>query len=673
MAEEPVTSSSLRNLTFDARPDTLDFRDRMYEPTLVEVPTRIDISIYQRYHVPVLNQGTEGACTGFGLATVANYLLRRRKVVPDPTPVSPRMLYEIARRYDEWPGENYNGSSARGAMKGWHKHGVCSDARWPYDPANPDPILSHERVTDAATRPLGAYYRVNHKDLVAMHSALAEVGILFATCWVHDGWGHVPPDGKIPYEKGITVRGGHAFAIVAFDEQGFWLQNSWGQGWGKGGFAQISYDDWLVHGTDVWVARLGVPVSLRYVSGGALTLPSNASQAGAASFFELRPHVVSIAPADGSLDQEGTFATSESEVQQIFQDDMPRIMGGWSKKRLLLYVPGGLAPFNTFVQRAAEYRKAVFEAQVYPLIFNWNLDFWTLIGGILQEALRRRRPDGNLSGNMDFMLDRLDDTLEPLVHSLTGKVQWDEIKRRSSLATTNSKGGARIVLKYLAKWAAETPGAEVHLVSHSLGSIFCAPLVRLLTTSGFIRRGLLHGETGYGIPLSTCTLWSPAIRIDEFKKAYLPAIRSHDIRSFALYTLVDQAEQDDNVSKIYNKSLLYLISNALEEQRGQPLLGLEKSVQQDEKIAKIFGDRSAEWVRAPNNAPYELRWASTAGQHGEFDDDEPTLRSTLARILLQDAALPSPKETPEFAFSHSGASLREKRLQLDELTRKAEK
>ena len=42
------------------------------------------------------------------------------------------MLYEMAKRYDEWPGEDYDGSSARGAMKGWHKHGVCSDEHWRY-------------------------------------------------------------------------------------------------------------------------------------------------------------------------------------------------------------------------------------------------------------------------------------------------------------------------------------------------------------------------------------------------------------------------------------------------------------------------------------------------------------------------------------------------------------
>ena len=63
---------------FDALPDPLDFRDRMFEPTLVEVPARITLAAYRKWKVPVLNQGKEGACTGFGLATVANYLLRRR-------------------------------------------------------------------------------------------------------------------------------------------------------------------------------------------------------------------------------------------------------------------------------------------------------------------------------------------------------------------------------------------------------------------------------------------------------------------------------------------------------------------------------------------------------------------------------------------------------------------
>src|SRR5262249_9637639 len=159
---------------------------------LVEVPSKLPLETYLECYrgkkVPILDQGQEGACTGFGLAAVANHLLRSRKVVPDDVLVSPRMLYEMARRYDEWPGEKYDGSSARGAMKGWFKHGVCSTKAWPYDAKDVHGTLDHDRAVDAAERPLGAYFRVDHQDLAALHSALAEVGILYATGDVHAGW-----------------------------------------------------------------------------------------------------------------------------------------------------------------------------------------------------------------------------------------------------------------------------------------------------------------------------------------------------------------------------------------------------------------------------------------------------------------------------------------------------
>src|SRR6266576_1624077 len=88
----PRKSAKHKIPKLDALPDTLDFRDRMFEATLIEVPTNIQLTDYRRWKIPILDQGREGACTGFGLATVANYLLTRRKVMPDKAPVSPRMF-----------------------------------------------------------------------------------------------------------------------------------------------------------------------------------------------------------------------------------------------------------------------------------------------------------------------------------------------------------------------------------------------------------------------------------------------------------------------------------------------------------------------------------------------------------------------------------------------------
>jgi hypothetical protein len=86
----------------NARPDTLDFRDKMYQASLYEVPVKVELDEYKSWNVPILDQGVEGACTGFGLATVANYLLRRRKIVPDPKP-----LVHVC--FMKWPGVMMNG------------------------------------------------------------------------------------------------------------------------------------------------------------------------------------------------------------------------------------------------------------------------------------------------------------------------------------------------------------------------------------------------------------------------------------------------------------------------------------------------------------------------------------------------------------------------------------
>lgn len=648
--------------TLDARPDTIDFRDKMYVPTLYEVPTRIALNEYKKWKVPILDQGQEGACTGFGLATVANYLLIRRKVVPDTTPVSPRMLYEMAKRYDEWPGESYEGSSARGAMKGWHKHGICAETSWRYKSPKKDRRLTEERTSDALRRPLGAYYRVNHKDLVAMHSAMAEVGILYATATVHEGWDNVGKNGLIPLTSKVT--GGHAFAIVAYDERGFWIQNSWADDWGRGGFALVSYDDWLANGSDVWVARLGAPVILTKAESTAISHSAAAGKSQAYSYSDLRPHIISIGN-DGQLNEGGNYGSSRDEVEAIFREDFPRVTKDWSKKRLLLYAHGGLTSEDTAVQRLAEYRSVLLDAEVYPVSFIWHSDFWTTLTNILQDAVRRRRPEGFIDSSKDFMLDRLDDALEPLARALTGKLLWDEMKENATRATENDTGGARIALELVSELAG-SGGVEIHVVGHSAGSIFHAPLIQLLTSTGKITSGALKGKTGYGIAVASCTMWAPACTIDLFKEAYLPAIREGSIKQFALFTLTDKAERDDDCAHIYNKSLLYLVSGAFEKKPripifrdGEKILGMERFVRDDKDLANLFETKKADWVLAPNNEEEDSQGASTARHHGDFDDDRPTLRATLARILRVSEA-----KAEFMPKNRSGSSLRETRQDL---------
>jgi hypothetical protein len=620
--------------TLDAMPDTIDFRDAMYSPALIEVPPVSDLAGYRKVGIPVLDQGSEGACTGFGLATVANYLLRGRGKKATADEVSAWMLYAMAKRYDEWPGEDYSGSSARGAMKGWHKHGVCVARLWKdatggadldkgFDPKTV--TLDELRSADAVNRPMGAYFRVNHKDLVAMHAAISEVGVLYATARVHTGWQQVKKGAEdIVYSTDLI--GGHAFAIVGYDREGLWIQNSWGPDWGSGGLARVSYGDWLENGTDVWVAALGVPVEL-----GQTAAPASLRSAAPRShegfvYAALRPHIVT-ARNNGELDPKGVYGLTGEGLRSLVEEQIPRRMERWNRKRLMIHAHGGLVPEANAVQYVANNREAALAAQVYPLSFIWRSDAWSTIRNILQDAFARRRDEGLLDKAKDFMLDRIDDTLEPLARLLGGKALWDEMKENARLATIGAGGAARLTADLLIGQHGRGAVDEVHLVGHSAGAVFQAYLAKYLVDGG--------------VPVESLTLWAPACTVQLFDEIYRPLIEGGQIRAFCLFTLDDKAERDDHCANIYHKSLLYLVSHAFERrpripfiQDGTPLLGLER----DAKKAlpkKFWEGRRRRWFVSPAAAE------SDSTHHGDFDNDPTTLAATLDLVTRGGAASPA--------------------------------
>src|ERR1043166_1175122 len=124
-ATKAKQSGAITDRKRTAVPDRLDLRDRVYMPPVGIVP---DLAREQKADMPVLDQGQTNACTGFALATVVYHLQHIAKRKQMDYRVSPFMLYSMARRYDEFPGapDADTGSSLRGAMKGWFKHGACA-------------------------------------------------------------------------------------------------------------------------------------------------------------------------------------------------------------------------------------------------------------------------------------------------------------------------------------------------------------------------------------------------------------------------------------------------------------------------------------------------------------------------------------------------------------------
>jgi hypothetical protein len=233
--------------------DRSDDRDVLYKPVITSVPRSITIEDVKKRGIPVLDQGEEGACTGFALATVIHESMRRTWGTVDQ--ISPWMLYHNAQKYDEWAGESYEGSSCRGALKAWQKNGVLPLKDWGKSRVKD---VSLEEKQASFEFPCGLYARATTRKIRELHIAIAMNGAIYCSGDVHSGWDNVNKKTGI-IEENHKINGGHAFALVGYTELGFVVQNSWGEDWGKDGFAILKYEDFLRTICDAWVVGLGAP------------------------------------------------------------------------------------------------------------------------------------------------------------------------------------------------------------------------------------------------------------------------------------------------------------------------------------------------------------------------------------------------------------------------------
>jgi hypothetical protein len=615
--------------TLDAFPDKIDLRDWVYRPTLQVLPDQI---VNCALVPEILDQGTEGACTGFALAAVINYLLHQRR---STRRVSPRMLYELARRYDEWPGEQYEGSSARGAMKAWQRHGVCSRDLWP-DHWHGPRHFDQTRADQAAFTPGGTYYRVNFRQVRDLHAAIHEVGIVYVTLMVHAGW-------EEPGPKTVTLKpgsrnssaitlpvierkgkadGGHAVALVGYTSQGFVVQNSWGPKWGKKGFALLPYEDFMLHATDVWVAQLGVPVIADLWAAGAADVTSGTFRAGQViPLNEIRPYVINVGN-NGALSDRGDYWTTEEDLQRLFLKTIPERTRGWKKRRVMLYIHGGLNSEKDVAKRIVAYRDVCLANEIYPIHIMWESDWFNSVRNLLDDHFTAA--DERAAGTfLDHLREARDRVLELTVAYPVGRL-WAEMKENARLASEAKTGAMQLVVNCVRQAKSgfkkvAGPEWELHVVAHSAGSILTAYALPLFA--------------GLGMSWKTLQFMAPAIRMDLFKEAMAPNIVEGTCPHPSLYILSKVGELDDDVGP-YGKSLLYLVSNAFEGKREVPLLGMQKFLNDDKDLFALLG-RDIDGlpgivVSGEGDEPGATAKSDT---HGGFDNDPNTMNSMLVRIL----------------------------------------
>lgn len=676
----------LNGKLFDARPDRIDLRDREYQPRLRSLPPEFpnpkDIKQYfSRYAKAglILDQGEEGACTGFGLGAVINYLRWRQAIEnrkrTTPPKVSERMLYHLAKHYDEWPGEDYEGSSCRGAMKGWHRHGICLETTWPYRNKKGDvAFIGPQKGWDdeAALCPLGAYYRVNKNSVTDMQSALYEVGALYVSGEVHQGW--FPKQNKWKTTNGLAVidmpstsskRGGHAFALVGYTDLGFIVQNSWGPKWGTKGFAILTYPDWIQNGMDAWVAVLGAPMvgakSRRYQASQALVKeaaePSQLfglTKSRTASFVYQNP---AVEPWDDDTAYDHSIVLGNNGIVlnrslirenalNSLQDIMLANPRTWLRSKgtkIVLYAHGGLNSEEASLSRVrvmAPYFKA---NHLYPIFFTWRTGFLESMTNIMGDTLHGLPPQGAWKDIWDSVTNAAkeakDRTIEVACQNLLVKAVWSEMKQNARSAGTLSTPTLGQVADNLVNLKAQFPNAEIHLMGHSAGSILLGHLLDHVV----MRKLRIH----------SCTLFAPACTVRFALNHYKPALEAEKILTksdFFIELLSDARELGDSVGP-YGKSLLYLVSRALEDYHKTPLLGMAKAWDSQDKnswhpdLTTTVKEWQTFWGK--QNLPVQHKEAHVSDgvgsiplAHGSFDNDVEVMTRTLTRILGRPLSFP---------------------------------
>ncbi len=664
--------------TLDVCPDDVDSRDHRFIPSLALLPEYVDPRV-DRGRV-ILDQGTEGACVGFALAAVINASLSRRtrdcaplaqaqdalpprrlrgaKTGSSKQPVfrpkpemlaSPRMLYEMARRYDDWPGESYEGSTLRAAMKGWHHHGVCSQKNWPYEKGEPG-YLDKDRAEEARSRPLGAYCRIADDDVSQMQAAVVEADAVLASAWVHSGWqgarllqtSRTLDIVKIRPES--RAMGLHAFAIVGYCPEGFILQNSWGEAWGTGGLAILSYEDWMENRQDAWVARPGPETwdqkgSPRIFLDGFLgaapgAVTARAGTSGADGLeIDSRALAYLVNTGDrGELSHSGRLETPEEDLPVMASRARLARISPDGCRDIVLYAHGGLNSELAGAQRAAELWSFCRNLGLTAWFFVWE----TGIGETLLGYLRSRN-DGSgpaVSRTMGSMLSELG--LEDAAHraeskritELVDKLQeglgaglaplvrrgWNEMHGRAlGAARLPAKGGAALFANQLLQTISEGgPGERyrIHLVAHSAGAIYLAQLYQQFL------RGAIASLRGR-VALGSIALMAPALSIARARKVFAPEGRLPvPPDRFTVWTLSPEHESSDEIG-IYPASLLTYVADHLERSRGrEPLLGIRKDF-----------ERAAASLGGPTHCP-----ASVSVRHGEFDDPGHEVETIFTQI-----------------------------------------
>lgn len=194
---------------------------------------------------PVYDQLTLGACTGNSISGAIQYDLIRQGLAP-LTPA--RLFIYYNERVIEGTVGQDAGAVIRDGIQSINKQGVCDESLWPYD-VTQFTVQPSPACYGAALNAKSLQYAAVNQDLESIKQALTQGTPVVIGFTVYESF-----EDATTAQTGMVVMpgateevlGGHAVLIVGANDSEqafngipagcFVIRNSWGSGWGAGGY-----------------------------------------------------------------------------------------------------------------------------------------------------------------------------------------------------------------------------------------------------------------------------------------------------------------------------------------------------------------------------------------------------------------------------------------------------
>jgi len=216
-----------------------------------------------------------------------------------------------------------------------------------------------------------------------------------------------------------------------------------------------------------------------------------------------------------------------------------------------------------------------------------------------------------------------------------GRFAWNSMKKdaKDAFGEGDDRYGGSALLSEVERLWSDGVHPRIVLVGHSAGSIFVCEMLMAAA------KRKLAADVKFDV-----VLLAPACTFALFDSTL--TLAPDRIAAFRCFAMSDEFEQKDGVfGKVYPRSLLYLVSGALEDNADEPILGMQRFHSRqppfdDEKfpgIKRVMDDieaRKNAWIWSVSMVGEGLNCSSTS--HGGFDFEEATLKSV--RHILQHGA-----------------------------------